>query len=680
MNQSPSRPYGPQSHRLSILEGLLGAVALCLFGLALTLIPFAWAPLIPGITLNALLARFGHPLSGLMLGLVVMLPGLQTNDGWWIALLVVGNLSFCVSPWRIKATALASSVLYWSVVNGVFVVLDLLLQTNSQADTPATLPVSLTVQSLFAVSVSTTLATLVPVKLAWRRRFTYPRISTHELFLNTLFWLNLLFLLVTSVASGLFIQQADFLADEFRFGALAIALGLSPALYWFSNGILAAVSKRVNRQLRGAMKTLALAAEQPELDLPVAHQALFSPRLLSTYVVRTALKLNKAKISARKLDGVVSLIDPQSPLALFQFVFSPARDSITLSYQSPNLKKIIGVDYGVDWTWERWMERLHPEDRLAAPEFIAYLFKHPQVQTVVRMQTTEGHWRSLAVSYVLVQGDGQTLPTEVVGTLIDVSEQQNRTLSSGAARQRRTTLESLRSRVFHKLGQPLNIIRMASENLLRTSATGPADPSPKLDQKLGRIVEMVDETSYLLRVLRLVDRLSFDAAAGFDAVTATRNVVADALTNEQNQHYTHSAALPWETWTVKGDYDVYELSLEALMGATKQRAMVWARAAGASRVLPHLAVSVTLVGQSFQACVSLTAQSPLLASDLRELSGAEATSRKVIPELIEEIIDAMGGVVTSHEAADQLVFTIALPLLRNPSLFSGSQPLAAATH
>jgi len=74
-------------------------------------------------------------------------------------------------------------------------------------------------------------------------------------------------------------------------------------------------------------------------------------------------------------------------------------------------------------------------------------------------------------------------------------------------------------------------------------------------------VEMVDETSYLLRVLRLVDRLSFDAAAGFDAVTATRNVVADALTNEQNQHYTHSAALPWETWTVKGDYDVYELSL-----------------------------------------------------------------------------------------------------------------------
>jgi hypothetical protein len=166
MNQSPSRPYGPQSHRLSILEGLLGAVALCLFGLALTLIPFAWAPLIPGITLCALLARFGHPLSGLMLGLVVMLPGLQTNDGWWIALLVVGNLSFCVSPWRIKATALASSVLYWSVVNGVFVVLDLLLQTNSKADTPATLPVSLTVQSLFAVSVSTTLATLVPASAA----------------------------------------------------------------------------------------------------------------------------------------------------------------------------------------------------------------------------------------------------------------------------------------------------------------------------------------------------------------------------------------------------------------------------------------------------------------------------------------------------------------------------------
>jgi len=678
MNQSPSRPYGPQSRRLSILEGLLGAVALCLFGLALTLIPFAWAPIIPGATLCALLARFGHPVPGFLLGLMVMLPGLRTDDGWWLALLLAGNLSFCMSPWRITATALGSSVLYWSVVNGVFVVLDLILQTNSQAGGSAAPLLSIAVQSLFAVSVSTTLASLVPVKLAWRRRFTYPRISTHELLLNTLFWVNLSFLLAASVASGLWLHHADYLADDFRSGELAIALGLSPALYWFSYGILAAVSRRVNRQLRRAMKALALAAEQPELDLPVAHQALFSPRLLSTYVVRTALKLNKAKVSARKLDGLVSLIDPQSPLALFQFVFSPARDSITLSYQSPNLKRIIGVDYGVDWTWERWMERLHPEDRLAAPEFVAYLFKHPQVQTLVRMQTTEGHWRSLAVSYVLVQGDGQTLPTEVVGTLIDVSGQQNRTLSSGAARQRRTTLETLRSRVFHKLGQPLNIIRMASENLLRTSATAPAEPSRKLDEKLGRIVEMVDETSYLLRVLRLVDRLSFDAAAGFDAVRATRNVVSDMLTNEQNQHHTQSAAMPWETWVVKGDYDVYELSLEALIGAAQQRAMVWARAAGASRVLPHLAVSVTLVGQSFQACVSLIAQSPLLAHDLRELSGAEASSRRVIPELIEDIIDAMGGVVTSQDAADQLVFTIALPLLRSSSLFTGSQPLAAA--
>jgi PAS domain S-box-containing protein len=182
----------------------------------------------------------------------------------------------------------------------------------------------------------------------------------------------------------------------------------------------------------------------------------------------TRIALSYDVTERRRVEGALRAAEDRlrhvvvsSPAVLFTLPVEDGRFR-GIGWMSDNVETLLGYrveeTLGADW----WMGNIHPEDREAVVErFLSEIFARKHVVSEYRFRHKDGRYRwILGESRLLGDADGQ--PTEVVGSLSDITERKELEDQFRHA-QKMEAIGHLAGGVAHDFNNLLGVILMSSE-------------------------------------------------------------------------------------------------------------------------------------------------------------------------------------------------------------------------
>lgn len=193
-------------------------------------------------------------------------------------------------------------------------------------------------------------------------------------------------------------------------------------------------------------------------------------------------------------------------------------------YWSPRIAPLFGYPKGeLETTYDNFIGAIHPDDRQAVMDAVNNCVESGAEYNIEhRVVWPDGTVRWLLEKGDVVRDDAGS-PLNMLGVVQDISAskvmQEQLVQSSKMA-----TLGEMATGVAHELNQPLNVIRMAVNNIMNKSDRGAVDPE-YLASKLNKVVSQVERASAIIDHMRIFGRKP-DATP---ALLSPANMVSGAL-------------------------------------------------------------------------------------------------------------------------------------------------------
>lgn len=185
------------------------------------------------------------------------------------------------------------------------------------------------------------------------------------------------------------------------------------------------------------------------------------------------------------------------------------RSDARLLYISDSLEKMLGYRTIEARTIGWLLRKIHPDDRPRYEAAISQLKEGDAIELEYRMRHRLGHWVWI-YDTIAFASDPYFKRSETVGLMIDVTDRK------AAAEQlvqadKMAGLGQMVAGIAHELNQPLNFIRIATDNLKERAARNMLDKD-RLVQKFDQVSGHVDRAAAIIQQMRVFGRTSTEPA------------------------------------------------------------------------------------------------------------------------------------------------------------------------
>jgi PAS domain S-box-containing protein len=265
-------------------------------------------------------------------------------------------------------------------------------------------------------------------------------------------------------------------------GALAAAIIILAIL---ANFVAAAFVRRL-RATANQLSQLATSGADPAILRSVMVSELAE---IMTSVAITGERLSHEREFLQTNRRRFESIAKYAPMVIFSYERTGNHES-PLTYISPNAMRVLGYSLNDMAKPGWWFSILHPDDRDAGSDKLRL---NGATTREYRLRHAKGHYIWVYECVAVSEGNSK----EVVGVLIDISARKKIGEQLGFA----TKMESLgriASGIAHELNQPLQIIRLAAQNLELRLQKAP-DSIPGAAMKLEIIKGQIDRAARIVR-------------------------------------------------------------------------------------------------------------------------------------------------------------------------------------
>ncbi|MDH5773051.1 MAG: PAS domain-containing protein, partial [Rhodospirillaceae bacterium] len=193
-------------------------------------------------------------------------------------------------------------------------------------------------------------------------------------------------------------------------------------------------------------------------------------------------------------------------------------------YWSDRIAPLFGYGKGeLETTYDNFLAAIHPDDRQAVIDAVNDCVENGSEYNIEhRTVWPDGTVRWLHESGDVVR-DENGKPLNMLGVVQDITERM--TMQSQLVQSSKmATLGEMATGVAHELNQPLNVIRMAVNNIQSKSDKNNLD-FDYLKEKLGKVDKMVERAAAIIDHMRIFGRTTVGEREVLDGV----NVVSSAL-------------------------------------------------------------------------------------------------------------------------------------------------------
>ena len=167
--------------------------------------------------------------------------------------------------------------------------------------------------------------------------------------------------------------------------------------------------------------------------------------------------------------------------------------------------RILGYEPGeIEPSNQVFLDAIHPDDRGRVLEAVNSALHDDQPYNLdFRIIRPDRQERFIA-AHGEVERDAEGNPAMMVGTVLDITERESIELKLVQSA-KMATLGEMATGVAHELNQPLNVIRMAVNNIQRKSRKNQASPQ-YLSDKLAKVESQVERASAIIDHMRIFGR------------------------------------------------------------------------------------------------------------------------------------------------------------------------------
>ncbi len=193
--------------------------------------------------------------------------------------------------------------------------------------------------------------------------------------------------------------------------------------------------------------------------------------------------------------------------------------------------RILGFEPGeIQPSYQLFLNTIHADDRPRVLEAIDKTLNEDQPYNVeFRIIRPDGKEKFI-VAQGEVQRDEEGMPEIMVGTALDITERKTIELQLMQSA-KMATLGEMATGVAHELNQPLNVIRLAVNNIQRKSRKNETDPD-YLNDKLDKVESQVERASAIIDHMRIFGRRADMTPSLLDPekiVTSTLGLIGEQL-------------------------------------------------------------------------------------------------------------------------------------------------------
>jgi PAS domain S-box-containing protein len=267
------------------------------------------------------------------------------------------------------------------------------------------------------------------------------------------------------------------------------------------------LSQRFEAMLRHIARSAAdlaiLGAEPETIDNLLVSEVHDISLNIATAGLKVALERGAMASYQRRLHSIAR----HAPV----IVYAAERNSAglyKLVYVSDGVASLLGYSVAEALQPGWWQEGIHPDDKERALAVGHDLEGGANVQLEYRFRHKQGHYVWLYASHTL-ESDPQFGRAEVVGVAFDVSERK-RSAEQLLQADKMASLGRLIAGIGHELNQPLNFIKLATQNLSLRLRRPPID-ADWAGAKLDSIIAHVERASAILQQMRIFGRKPSEA-------------------------------------------------------------------------------------------------------------------------------------------------------------------------
>ncbi len=200
----------------------------------------------------------------------------------------------------------------------------------------------------------------------------------------------------------------------------------------------------------------------------------------------------------RRLEGLLG------SASMVLFAMKPSGGGgFEFTYLSPSAENVLGTSRAPAMRLDWWQRRIHPKEMGAVREFLQDAVQKQRATVEFRMRAADDAWRWYFSEAAVVRDEaGREL--EVLGIIVDISDSKE-TQNQLAQASKMVTLGEMATGIAHEINQPLNVIRLASQNALNRIKQGRVD-ADYLEGKLSRVVEQTKRAASIIEHMRVFGR------------------------------------------------------------------------------------------------------------------------------------------------------------------------------
>ncbi len=185
-------------------------------------------------------------------------------------------------------------------------------------------------------------------------------------------------------------------------------------------------------------------------------------------------------------------------------------------YWSDRIAPLFGYEVGaLETTYDNFEAAIHPDDRQLVTDAVSACVESGVEYNIEHRVV----WPDGTVRILLEKGDvvrdADGKPLNMLGVVQDITESKNMQAQLIQS-SKMATLGEMATGVAHELNQPLNVIRMAVNNIQRKSQNNNADPA-YLSDKLSKIDSQVDRATAIIDHMRIFGRKADTTPAVLDS-------------------------------------------------------------------------------------------------------------------------------------------------------------------
>ena len=237
---------------------------------------------------------------------------------------------------------------------------------------------------------------------------------------------------------------------------------------------------------------------------------------------RASAALDAERGEVRRLQNRLELLIREAPIAIFA-IERRAETGWRVVYHSPTLVVQTGIDPADFTDFFRWAERIHPEDRAEKDRQWRKFRETGESAVTFRMRDANGDYRWLFNELKRVDADSSDTEEFAIGVIMNIDDRKREQERIESA-SRLITLGEMATGMAHELNQPLNVIRMAAQNMMLRANRDqlPDDLRSYLAEKLQRIDAQTRRAANTIEHMCIFGRRPGTEPAAFDVEEAVR--------------------------------------------------------------------------------------------------------------------------------------------------------------